>query len=297
MPTTQAFILATTVFPLLAIAKDFPQLDEARLVLADNSAVCYYTNYKFFSPDEESLQLRVRHTNGIQPVEITCPRPEVFEGTFSWPPGLYFDESAFSEDLASLNTTAVELDYIPEYEWERFVSDEDLKTMGEKGAQTRARLRAVCAAVREVLQDMFPSFQIFYKKEIYLSSTSSISVGYYDESAFSEEQASLNTSVVELNYTPDNDEEGMVVGDERLEAMGEKGVETSARLKAVRAAVREMLQDKFTSFEPFASSLAPTPWGISDDERETPGLSSLRCLESLTLLGLPDIGPAATVCP
>ncbi|KAF4700639.1 hypothetical protein FOZ62_010618 [Perkinsus olseni] len=161
MPTTQAFILATTVFPLLAIAKDFPQLDEARLVLADNSAVCYYTNYKFFSPDEESLQLRVRHTNGIQPVEITCPRPEVFEGTFSWPPGLYFDESAFSEDLASLNTTAVELDYIPEYEWERFVSDEDLKTMGEEGVETRARLRAVCAAVREVLQDMFPSFQIF----------------------------------------------------------------------------------------------------------------------------------------
>ncbi|KAF4736265.1 hypothetical protein FOZ63_030291 [Perkinsus olseni] len=65
-----------------------------------------------------------------------------------------------------------------------------------------------------------------------------------------EELASLNTTVVELNYIPDN-EEGMVVGDERLEAMGEKGVETSARLKAVCAAVREMLQDKFTSFKSF----------------------------------------------
>ncbi|KAF4731659.1 hypothetical protein FOZ62_031839 [Perkinsus olseni] len=73
---------------------------------------------------------------------------------------------------------------------------------------------------------------------------------YFDESAFSEELASLNTTVVELNYIPDN-EEGMVVGDERLEAMGEKGVETSARLKAVCAAVREMLQDKFTSFKSF----------------------------------------------
>ncbi|KAF4696564.1 hypothetical protein FOZ63_026882, partial [Perkinsus olseni] len=117
MPTTQVFILATAALPLLAIAKGFPQLDEARLVLADNSALCYYTNREFLTR-EESLQLRVRRTTGIRPVEITCPRPEVFEGTFSWPPGLYFNKSAFSEELASLNTIATELNYTPDDEEE-----------------------------------------------------------------------------------------------------------------------------------------------------------------------------------
>ncbi|KAF4685496.1 hypothetical protein FOZ62_012980, partial [Perkinsus olseni] len=53
---------------------------------------------------------------------------------------------------------------------------------------------------------------------------------------------------MELNYIPDNEEE-VVVTDKALEAMGEKGLKTSARLKAVCLAVRDVMQDKFTSFQ------------------------------------------------
>ncbi|KAF4662639.1 hypothetical protein FOZ61_002304 [Perkinsus olseni] len=163
MPTRQAFILATAALPLLAIARDFPPLDKVALILEDNAAACVYANHQHFTRHEEALTLFVGRTLGIQPVVITCTGPEVFEGTFSWPPGLYFDESAFSEELASLNTTVVELNYTPDNEEGMVVGYERLEAMGEKGMETSARLKAVCAAVREMLQDKFTSFKSFCK--------------------------------------------------------------------------------------------------------------------------------------
>ncbi|KAF4700640.1 hypothetical protein FOZ62_010619 [Perkinsus olseni] len=143
--------------------EDFPPLDNVALILEDNAAACGYANHKHFTRHEEALTLFVGRTLGIQPVVITCPGPEVFEGTFSWPPGLYFDESAFSEELASLNTTVVELNYTPDNGEGMVAGEERLETMGEKGVETSARLKAVCAAVREMLQDKFTSFKSFCK--------------------------------------------------------------------------------------------------------------------------------------
>ncbi|KAF4648106.1 hypothetical protein FOZ61_003146, partial [Perkinsus olseni] len=56
------------------------------------------------------------------------------------------------------------------------------------------------------------------------------------------ELASLNTIAMELNYIP-NDEEEVVVTDKALEAMGEKGLKTSASLKAVCLAGWESRED------------------------------------------------------